>query len=66
MGALETAWAVVCRESGELDGDQLDVVEVLRVYWTEEAAREEVYRLKREDPDNNHFYYYEQTEVATR
>ncbi|MDX6410600.1 MAG: hypothetical protein QOE91_116, partial [Gaiellaceae bacterium] len=30
MGDFEQAWAVMCRDSGTLDGDQLDVVDAIR------------------------------------
>jgi hypothetical protein len=52
----DQGWAVLCRDTGILDGDQLDVVEVLTVHRTESAAMTEVERLRTEDPDPDHFY----------
>jgi hypothetical protein len=66
MPDFEQAWAVVVRDSGTLDGDQLDVVEVLRVLWNPEDALAEVDRLRQSDPSNDRFYYYEETEVERR
>jgi hypothetical protein len=66
MGDFEQAWAVMCRDSGTLDRDQLDFVDAIRVFWTEEAALQEVDRLRREDPTGDRFYYYEATEVERR
>jgi hypothetical protein len=63
---FEQAWAVMCRDTGVLDGDQLNVVEVLRIYWSEDAALAAVHRLRAEDPDRDHFYYYAATQVARR
>lgn len=60
---FDQAWAVLERDSGELDGDQLDVVTVLRVFSKEAAALAEVDRLREGDPNPDHFYYYEATEV---
>jgi hypothetical protein len=60
---FDRAWAVLLRDTGELEGDELDVVDVLRVYRTDEAARAEVRRLRAEDHDENHLYYYEATEL---
>jgi hypothetical protein len=62
----EQGWAVMCRDTGVLDGDQLNVVEVLTVYWTEDAATAEVDRLRADDPDRNHFYYRAATKIARR
>jgi hypothetical protein len=39
------------------------VVDVLRVYRTDEAALADVQRLRAEDQDENHLYYCEETEV---
>jgi hypothetical protein len=61
MTGFDRAWAVLLRDTGELEGDKLDVVDVLRVYLTHEAAVAEVRRLRVEDPDENHFYYCEET-----
>ena len=66
MANFEQAWIVMCRDTGELDGDQLDVVDAMRVFWAEAEARAEVDRPRREDPSEDHFYYYEATEVARR
>ncbi len=63
---FEEAWAVVCRDTGVLDGDPLNVVEVLRIYWSKEAALAEVHRLRGADPDPDHFYYYQRTQAARR
>jgi hypothetical protein len=66
MTEFEQAWIVMCRDSGVLDGDELDFVSALRVYWAEAEALTEVERLRHEDPSNDHFYYYEETEAARR
>jgi hypothetical protein len=63
---FEQAWAVMCRDTGVLDGNQLNVVEVLSVHWSEEAALGEVQLKRVEDPDRDHFYYYAETKVARR
>ena len=63
MPDFDQAWAVVLRDSGELDGDQLDTVNVLRIYRSEEAARSEVERRRAEDTNQDHLYYCEETEV---
>lgn len=57
MTDFDRAWAVLLRDTGESEGDKLDVVNVLRVYLTEEAAIAEVRRLRTEDPVEDHFYY---------
>ena len=66
MVEFEQAWIVMCRDQGELDGDQLDVVDAIRVFWAEDEARAEVDRLSREDPNEDRYYYYEASEVARR
>jgi len=60
-----TAWAVSLRDvsSDEEDGVERDIVSVLRVFWKEQDALDEVYRLRQEDPDEDHLYYCEQTEA---
>jgi hypothetical protein len=63
---FEQAWAVMCRDTGVLDGDQLNVVEVLRIYWAESAALAEVERLRTQDADRDHFYYYAATQAVLR
>jgi hypothetical protein len=60
----EQGWAVLCRDTGILDGDQLNVVEVLTVHLTESAAAAEVERLRSDDPDPDHFYYRVATKIA--
>lgn len=62
MPDFDKAWAVVLRDSGELDGDQLDAVDVLRVYRSEEAARADVERRRAEDTNGDRLYYCEETE----
>jgi hypothetical protein len=54
----------MCRDTGILDGDLLDVVEVLRVFWTHESALTEMHRLRAEDSGDDHFYYCAATEIA--
>jgi hypothetical protein len=66
MTDFEEAWVVMCRDTGTLDGDELDVVTALQVLWTEDAARAEVERLRGEDPSDDHFYYYEATQAARK
>ena len=56
----------MCRDQGVLDGDQLDVVDVLRVVWSQESALAEVRRLRAEDPNEDRDYYCESTEVERR
>jgi len=60
---FDRAWAVLLRDTGQLEGDELDVVDVLRVYRTDGAALAEVRRLRAEDQDEDHLYYCEETEV---
>jgi hypothetical protein len=43
---------------------ELNAVEVLTVYRTEDAAMAEVDRLRAEDPDRDHFYYRRATNIA--
>lgn len=63
MADFDQAWAVLLRDSGELDGNELDHVTVLRVYRSEAAAVAEVTRLRTEDTSDDHLYYSEATEV---
>jgi hypothetical protein len=65
--AFDGAWAVLMRNTGWLDGDKLDVVDVLQVYWEKADAVAEVDRLRADDPrENDHFYYCEETQVERR
>ncbi len=63
MAEFDRAWAVLRLDVGELDGDQLAFVSVLRVYRSEEGARTEVYRHRSENANEDHHYYYEETQV---
>ena len=60
---FDPAWAVMCLDVGDVDGDDAAVVSVLRVYRSEEAARDEVDRQRAEDTNEEHHYFYETTEV---
>jgi hypothetical protein len=51
------------RDTGTLDGDKLDVVDALRVFWSKDAALREAERLRRDDPSEHRLYYCEATEV---
>ena len=50
-------------DAGEREGDPLAVVDVLRVYRSEQAARVEVYRRRGDDTNQDHLYFYEETEI---
>ena len=60
---FDPGWAVMCLDVDDVDGDDAAVVSVLRVYRSEEAARDEVYRQRAEDTNEEHHYFYEATEV---
>jgi hypothetical protein len=59
------AWAVICRDVGwdEESETEKDVFTVLRVFWREADALAEVHRLRRADPDDDRFYYMEETKA---
>jgi hypothetical protein len=63
MADFDPAWAVMCLDVSDVDGDEAAVVSVLRVYRSEEGARAEVYRHRAEDANEDHHYFYEATEV---
>jgi hypothetical protein len=64
MTDFQTAWAVVLRDLSPVEGDEADVVTVLRVFWTHADALREVERLRATDEDEDRLYYCEVTEVA--
>jgi hypothetical protein len=59
----DQAWVVMRRDTGTLDGDKLDVVDALPVFWSKDAALREAERLRRDDPSEHRLYYCEATEV---
>jgi hypothetical protein len=63
MSDFDRAWAILLRDTGESEGEKRDVVDVLRVHLTQEAALADVLRLRAEDPDEDHFYYCQETEL---
>jgi hypothetical protein len=63
---FEPAWAVVVRDVSPVEGEDADIVDVLRVFWSETDAHAEVLRLREGDPNPDRFYYFETTEVQSR
>ena len=66
MTEVRNVWAVVLRDLSPVEGDEADVVTVLKVFWREIDARDEVHRLREADPNEERLYYCEATEIARR
>ena len=66
MVEFQEAWAVVLRDLSPVEGEEADVVTVLKVFWSETEARDEVLRLREADPNEGRFYCCEATEVARK
>jgi hypothetical protein len=60
---FDQAWVVMCRDTATLDGDELDIVDALRVFWSKDAALREAERLRRDDPTEDRLYYCQATEI---
>ena len=61
MTEFRRAWAVLARVTSTFD--QTPMLDVLRVFWDEADARAEAERLQAQDPNEDHVYYVEETEV---
>jgi hypothetical protein len=66
LSDFQPAWAVVLRDVETIADEERDVVTVLRVFWSKEAAIAEVRRLRDADPSDDHLYYCDATSVARR
>jgi hypothetical protein len=60
---FERAWAVVSRDLTPIDGEEADVVDVLKVFRTKEDALAEVKRPTATEGSDDRFFYCEATEL---
>jgi hypothetical protein len=63
---FEPAWAVVVRDVSPVEGEDSDIVDVLKVFWSETDAHAEVLNMRERDPNPDRFYYFQATEVQSR
>jgi hypothetical protein len=63
--AARRGWAVLMRDFAPIEGDDADVVSVLKVFLDDAQARAEVLRLRTVDPSDDKLFYCEETEVET-